>query len=339
MKTSCESGSAQMSLISLDSSSDVSEELRAQIREMRELGKTPEDFGLMVRKHPETLAITAKKGVAESRSMVISLSGRRIETTKIPANSTVLRHNQNAVRDFLVAIEADSGDKKWNWEEERLQYPGKLGVSKDRIADLLESFRYDRGNLILANSLHKLIRDQTSSAFQDWTVGIVNGTGVRTDLAPGLTVPNTPKRAVRYSTDGSAGSFRVSGSSARLAGSTDLAKTYAHSGDALVEPAVYRELPHPTLLIYPLDPTWKVTAIAETEQAKQAAAEEQAKAEEAWAVSAQAGADVLMALKIAIPGEPGAKSGDVVYLLNGPAIEEFRQDFDLSEEDEEDLDE
>ncbi len=292
--------------------SDVSEELRAQIREMRELGKTPEDFGLMVRKHPETLAITAKKGVAESRSMVISLSGRRIETTKIPANSTVLRHNQNAVRDFLVAIEADSGDKKWNWKEEGLQYPGKLGVSKDRIADLLESFRYDRGNLILANSLHKLIRDQTSSAFQDWTVGIVNGTGVRTDLAPGLTVPNTPRRAVRYSTDGSAGSFRVSGSSARLAGSTDLAKTYAHSGDALVEPAVYRELPHPTLLIYPLDPTWKVTAIAETEQAKQAAAEEQAKAEEAWAVSAQAGADVLMALKIAIPGEPGAKSGDVV---------------------------
>ena len=78
--------------------SDVSEELRAQIREMRELGKTPEDFGLMVRKHPETLAITAKKGVAESRSMVISLSGRRIETTKIPANSTVLRGNQNAVQ-------------------------------------------------------------------------------------------------------------------------------------------------------------------------------------------------------------------------------------------------
>lgn len=319
--------------------SDVSEELRAQIREMRELGKTPEDFGLMVRKHPETLAITAKKGVSESRSMVISLSGRRIETTKIPANSAVLRHNQNAVRDFLMAIEADSGDKKWNWEEEGLQYPGKLDVSKDRIADLLESFRYDRGNLILANSLHKLIRDQTSSVFQDWTVGIVNGTGVRTDLAPGLTVPNTPKRAVRYSTDGSAGSFRVSGSSARLAGSTDLAKTYAHSGDALVEPAVYRELPHPTLLIYPLDPTWKVAAIAETEQAKQAAAEEQAKAEAAWAVSAQAGAGVLMALKIAIPGEPGAKSGDVVYLLNGPAIEEFRQDFDLSEEDEEDLDE
>ena len=47
--------------------SDVSEELRDQIREMRELGRTPEDFGLMVRKHPESLAITAKKGVAETQ--------------------------------------------------------------------------------------------------------------------------------------------------------------------------------------------------------------------------------------------------------------------------------
>jgi Z1 domain len=319
--------------------SDISEELRAQIREMRDLGKTPKDFGLMVRKHPETLAITAKKGVAESRSMVISLSGRRIETTKIPANSVVLHHNENAVREFLLAIEADSGDTKWDWREEGLKYPGKLRVSKDRIANLLESFRYDRGNLILANSLHKLIRDQTSSAFQDWTVGIVSGAGSEANLAPGLTGLKTPIRAVRYSTDGSAGSFRVSGSSARLAGSTDLAKTYAHSGVDLVEPAVYRELPHPTLLIYPLDPNWDVDRNAKSEQSKQAAEEETAQAKKAWEALGQSEGDVLMALKIAIPGEPGAKSGDVVYLLNGPAIEEFRQDFDLSEEDQEDLDE
>ena len=87
--------------------SDVSEELREQIREMRELGKTPEDFGLMVRKHPETLAITAKKGVAEAKSMVISLSGRRIETTKIPASGRSSKERA-LLRDFLIAIDADS---------------------------------------------------------------------------------------------------------------------------------------------------------------------------------------------------------------------------------------
>ena len=68
------------------------------------------------------------------------------------------------------------------------------------------------------------------------------------------------------------------------------------------------------------------------------AAAETETAQNAWAAATQAGLESLMALKIAIPGEPGAMIGDVVYLLNGPAIEEFSKDFDMSEEDEEDLD-
>lgn len=317
--------------------SDVSEELRDQIRSMRELGRTPEDFGLMVRKHPESLAITAKKGVAETKSMVISLSGRRIETTKIPASSTVMQGNWTAVRDFLIAIDADTHGS--GWDQQGLQYMGKTGVSKDRIADLLSDFKYDRGNLILANSLDKIIRDQSGPAFQDWTVAIVSGSGDYLELAPGLKV-KAPKRAVRYAPDGSIGSFRVSGSSARLAGSTDLAKTYAHDGeDDLQEPAVYGELPHPTLLIYPLAPNFFIKPSADSDQAKEYAEAETAKAEEAWAKTSQGGVECLMALKLAIPGEPGAKVGDVLYLLNGPAIQEFAQDFEMSEADQEELDE
>ena len=64
--------------------------------------------------------------------------------------------------------------------------PASWACRRTESLDLLESFRYDRGNLILANSLHKLIRDQTSSAFQDWTVGIVSGTGDQIELAPGV---------------------------------------------------------------------------------------------------------------------------------------------------------
>lgn len=316
--------------------SEVTDELRGQIREMRELGKTPEDFGLMVRKHPETLAITAKRGVAEAHSMVISLSGRRIETTKIPAANSILAANDAAVRDFLLAIEADDPDG--GWVQDGLSYRGKVSVSKDRIADLLEAFRYDRGNLILANALHKIIRDQTAPAFQEWTVGLVGGTGAPLQLTPGLKLPNTPIRAVRYSPDGTSGTFRVSGSSARLAGSTDLARTYPHDGDHLQEPAVYKQLPHPTLLIYPLQPNLKVQPSGEGDHAEELAAEETAAAKDAWAKASAGGLECLMALKIAIPGEPGSKSGDVVYLLNGPAIEEFSQDFDLSEDDEDDLD-
>ena len=316
--------------------SEVTDELREQIWEMRELGKTPEDFGLMVRKHPETLAITAKRGVAEAHSMVISLSGRRIETTKIPASSSVLLGNDEAVRDFLRAIEADDPDG--GWKQPGLRYPGKVSVLKDRIADLLEAFRYDRGNLILANALHKIIRDQTGPAFQDWTVGLVGGNAPALRLTGGLALPNTPMRAVRYSPDGSSGTFRVSGSSARLAGSTDLAKTYSHDGNDLQEPAVYKQLPHPTLLIYALQPNLDVPPSGEGDHAQELAAGETAAAKDAWTKVSANGLECLMALKIAIPGAPGSKSGDVVYLLNGPAIEEFSQDFDVSAEDEEDLD-
>lgn len=319
--------------------SDVSEELRSQIREMRDLGQTPKDFGLMVRKHPESLAITAKKGVSESRSLVISLSGRRIETIKIPATPAVLLGNEEAVRDFLLAIHADSGDDGWDQTESGLDYPGKLNVSRTRIADLLEAFRYDRGNLILANSLHQLIRGNTAPAFQNWTVGIVGGGGEALELAPGLKVDSTPSRSVRYSTDGTSSAFRVSGSSARLAGSTDLAKTYAHSGEDLQEPAVYGKIPHPTLLIYPLRPILKVSPTKKNPISEDQAAHETAVGESAWKQATKTGATVLMALKIAIQGVPGASSGDVKYLLNGPAIKEFQSDFELSAEDEEDLDE
>ena len=72
--------------------------------------------------------------------------------------------------------------------------------------------------------------------------------------------------------------------------------------------------------------------------AENLAASETAAAKAAWARATSEGLTHLMALKVAIPGDPGAGIGDVVYLLNGPAIEEFSNDFDVSEGDEEDLD-
>lgn len=318
--------------------SDVSDELREQIREMRDLGQTPKDFGLMVRKHPESLAITAKKGVSESRAMIISLAGRSIETIRIPARPAILLGNQQAVTDFLVAIQEDSEDDSWDQRAHGLKYPGKVNVSRTRVADLLRAFRYDRGNLILANRLDELIRRNPAPAFQNWTVGIVGGGGDGMELSPGLEVESTPSRTVRFSTDGTTGSFRVSGSSARLAGSTDLANTYNHDGPALTEPAVYGELPHPTLLIYPLRPLLDVKPTKKNAISQDQADHESEVAENAWREATRTGATALMALKIGIPGEPGSSSGDVEYLLNGPAIQEFYADYDLSDEDEEALD-
>lgn len=316
--------------------SDLTSELRNQIREMRDLGKTPEDFGLMVRKHPESLAITAKRGVAESRSMLISLSGRRIETVRIPAAIPTLIANERAVRSFLEAIQAD--DPTSGWTQTGLAFRGKVNVARSRVADLLEAFRYDRGYLILANSLHSLVRAQTSPTFQDWTVGLVGGDGPELKATTDLTLPSTPRRSVRYSPDSATGTFRVSGSSARLAGSTDLARTFEAEGDLLRENAVYSHLPHPTLLIYALSPMFDIKATGKGEHVAALAASEASKAQSIWAQAVSSGVERLMALKIGIPGPPGGSGGDVVYILNGPAIDEFSQDYVVSDEDLEDLD-
>jgi hypothetical protein len=316
---------------------DVIDELREQIREMRDLGKTPADFGLMVRKHPESLAITAKRGVAESRSMVISLAGRRIETTRLPADPKVQQGNTAAVKDFLKALESDDPDG--GWEHSDLGYLGRKDVPRQRIADLIERFRYDRGSLILANALHTVIREQAGPAFQSWTVAIVGGEGEPVVLTPTLTLPHGPTRAVRYAPDSKSGTFRVSGSRARLAGNPDLGRSFRSTGPALPEREAYTHLPHPTLMIYPLQPKLAIAAVGKGEHAEHAAIAEQAAAEEAWHAVQDLGVEHLMALKIAIPGEPGSGGGDVVYLLNGPAIEEYTQDYLIADDDLEDTDE
>ena len=63
---------------------DVVDELRAQLREMSKLGQTPMDFGLAVRSHPESLAITAKTGNTEKVTHTVSLAGRNnLETRRL----------------------------------------------------------------------------------------------------------------------------------------------------------------------------------------------------------------------------------------------------------------
>ncbi|MHB8794817.1 MAG: Z1 domain-containing protein [Candidatus Nanopelagicales bacterium] len=59
------------------------EELRDDLRAMERVNGTPEDFGLKVRRHPDTLIVTArnKMGRAENIRVEIGLGGRLVETT------------------------------------------------------------------------------------------------------------------------------------------------------------------------------------------------------------------------------------------------------------------
>ena len=326
---------------------DVVAELRSQLREMRNAGKTPRDFGLAVRKHPETLRITAanKQGSAEQTMRTISLAGRRIETTKLPSNPQVLRSNFKNTVEFLEKLDADLSPGNWNVPG--MGHLGKLGVNRGAIAEFLDGFGFEKTDRLLGGStLAETIRSSTLPDFNDWTVGLVNGSGEPVSLVAGLDSLKANKLSVRVAPSTDKPTYRISGKGARLAGSTDLGKTF-EGGEGLLEildptsekKSVYKHLPHPTLLIYFVEPNLRVNQSVAQEISEQTAQRLTQDALDLWSTARAGGVSHLVAIKVAIPGEPGSDGADVEYLVNGPWWEQLKDDEELAEADLEDIDE
>lgn len=82
------------------------EELREDLRQMEQLGGTPEDFGLKVRAHPDNLIVTARNKAGRAQVLIIEvgLGNKFIETVALRTSSrdhnlTVARHLVDALQD------------------------------------------------------------------------------------------------------------------------------------------------------------------------------------------------------------------------------------------------
>jgi hypothetical protein len=93
------------------------EELRDDLREMERAHGTPVDFGLKVRRHPDTLIVTArnKAGRGETINVEIGLGGRLVETTALLAADRKgnLEATRRFAEDLLLADRALSSDINW----------------------------------------------------------------------------------------------------------------------------------------------------------------------------------------------------------------------------------
>ena len=85
---------------------DVTEELRDRLKRMKRMGKSPKDFGLMVRDHPDTLIITAmnKMRAAERTTCLASFDGSLRETHILPKSMDKNCQNISAVVTHLEKI-------------------------------------------------------------------------------------------------------------------------------------------------------------------------------------------------------------------------------------------
>ncbi|MFO1202484.1 MAG: Z1 domain-containing protein [Tabrizicola sp.] len=119
---------------------EAMDDLQAQLKRMELAKATPEQFGLAVRSHPESLIVTArnKMGTGKEFPMTVGLAGKLVETTRIRVDREQLARNRQSGQALAAAIKA-SGAKRQDPSRGALF----SGVSVDLIRDFLRVFRAD----------------------------------------------------------------------------------------------------------------------------------------------------------------------------------------------------
>jgi hypothetical protein len=85
----------------------ATQELKNEFLKMEKLNKTPKDFGLCVRNHPESLIVTARNKMRSARTVVreIDLTGRLIETSRLFTDENKVKNNLELLNNFIKIIE------------------------------------------------------------------------------------------------------------------------------------------------------------------------------------------------------------------------------------------
>lgn len=183
-------------------------ELRRDLRAMFDQKLTPSDFGLAVRKHPGALLVTAKNKMkaAETRTAIISLIGKRIETVKLPADAETLRANFQAFEEFLEVID----NREYRHGDTPRGYRWWQGVPKALIADFLDAFKaHSTDELFSQAAISKFVRTNGIDGFRQWDVVLVNGGPASTPLSMGDVTFRPPQRS--FFIQGQADELRLGG--------------------------------------------------------------------------------------------------------------------------------
>jgi hypothetical protein len=163
-------------------------ELQSEFDVMAMLGRTPEDFGLRVRQHPDGLLVTSPAKLRNSKSVAISYSGTT--TSTVTFSMRTVDRNWKQLETLLQNIgrvpdEAPKGLQIWR------------NISPDSVLDFLEGYGNDDA-AIQANSraVSMYIRDRlTDSELSNWTVALADVGG--DDSAPTFELAGRKFRTTR----------------------------------------------------------------------------------------------------------------------------------------------
>jgi len=143
-------------------------ELRDEFTAMAQQNATPEEYGLMVRKHPTTLQVTAAGKMRAARETQVSYAGTLVETFSFRKRAEEQEANFRSVESWIAGLPRVDQDKRgglrWNH------------VSHDGVIQLLGSFRVDPVfNTMNPGFVTEYIRNQVQkSELLDWTVFLIS---------------------------------------------------------------------------------------------------------------------------------------------------------------------
>jgi hypothetical protein len=150
---------------------DAVEELREELRVMQAANATPEQFGLKVRSHPDTLIVTARNKMGSGEKLVVSigLGEKFAETAILRRDSASLAINRAAARHFVDALQLSG----ISLSSVPLGPGGYLltDVPVEAVQQFIAEFRNHPGSLLTeAGPVSRYIEDRRDSELARWDV-------------------------------------------------------------------------------------------------------------------------------------------------------------------------
>ena len=161
------------------------EELRGELRSMEASNATPEEFGLKVRSHPDTLFVTARNKMGTGAPIVVNigLASRLIETHALRRDDESLETNRNAARRLVQRLGKSGFPVRDNVKDDfgfLLQ-----GVPVAPILQFLTEFLNHEGSpLTDGETVRRYIEERANDELPEWDVlfaSVGEHSGIRTD--------------------------------------------------------------------------------------------------------------------------------------------------------------
>ena len=182
--------------------------LRDELRSMEKMNATPQEFGLKVRSHPDTLIITARNKMGSGERVVVrvGLGNQFVETAVLRRDQRGIQQNRIAAQ-HLAARLAESGHPLS--ERTRVEIGGAGGflvrnASAEMVLEFLREFQNHEGSLLTDGSpIRRYIGERRKDELKEWDIffpSLATAKDTLTDDSLGVTI-NCQRRTMGKRSD------------------------------------------------------------------------------------------------------------------------------------------